>query len=92
MSRFIPVYPAIETRFLGPTNSRDSRVVATRYRGQRIILSWDHMLSPLENHRAAAKALANKLGWVGSLTTGETPSYFVHLFKHNRNPKRRTPK
>jgi hypothetical protein len=52
--------PAILTRYLGPTDSRGSRVVATHKRdGDRTIRStvgWDHSLDAEENHRAAAGA------------------------------------
>ena len=57
---------SIETKFIGPTNSRDSRVVAfTENKGQRITLSWDYALGSEANHDAAARALAVKMGWCG---------------------------
>jgi hypothetical protein len=53
--------PCIITRYLGPTNTRGSRVVATHKRDSettwRKVLSWDHALDSAENHRAAAEAL-----------------------------------
>lgn len=57
-------YQAIITKFLGPTNSRGSRVKATADAGS-IIVSWDHRLNSDENHRAAAEALCVKMGWTG---------------------------
>ena len=56
---------AIETRFLGPTTARGSRVSA-RCDAGRIVVPWDHALNPVENHAAAARALAVKLGWLGT--------------------------
>lgn len=65
--------PLIITRYLGPTNYRGSRVVATHKRDSettwRITLSWDHALTDSQNHQAAAMALVNR--WLfgdGSVT------------------------
>jgi len=56
--------PIILTRYLGPTNCRGSRVVATHKRDSettwRVVLAWDHALDGPENHRAAAEALLGK--------------------------------
>ena len=53
--------PVIITRYLGPTNTRGSRVVATHKRDNkttsRKIVSWDHALNAEANHQAAAEAL-----------------------------------
>lgn len=53
----------IRTRYVGPTNTRGSRVSAQCESG-RLTLPWDCALSSEENHAAAAKALAEKLGMV----------------------------
>ena len=51
----------IKTRFLGPTNYRNSRVVATHKwcdgDTKRVVISWDHNLDAQDNHLAAAQAL-----------------------------------
>ena len=56
--------PLIITRYLGPTNYRGSRVVATHKRDSetvwRVTLSWDHVLNSTENHQAAAVALMQR--------------------------------
>jgi len=61
MESTILMGPVIITRYLGPTNCRGSRVVATHKRdnGQtwRKVLGWDHALNSEENHQAAAEAL-----------------------------------
>jgi hypothetical protein len=53
--------PVIVTRYLGPTSTRGSRVVATHKRDAettyRKVVEWDHALDGPENHRAAADAL-----------------------------------
>jgi hypothetical protein len=55
----------IETRFIGATNTKGSRVKATTLGNnvQSITLSYDHALNAWDNHRAAAEALIDKLGW-----------------------------
>jgi hypothetical protein len=60
---------AIFTKFLGPTNSRGSRVKASADAGS-VTVSWDHALNSSENHRAAAMALAVKFGWSGTWVGG----------------------
>lgn len=64
------MYAAITTKFVGPTNVRGSRVVADAGDKRRLIVSWDHSLNSENNHRAAALALRDKLGWTGDLVGG----------------------
>ena len=65
------VFQAIETRYIGPTNTRPSRIVATADAG-RVVVSWEHGLGIVENHRVAAVALAKRFGWLddGSALVG----------------------
>lgn len=65
-------FQAIETRWLGPTNTRPSRIVARADAG-RIVVSWDYALTIAENHRKAAEALCNRLRWSGELIGGNLP-------------------
>ena len=60
---------AIETKFLGPTDRRGSRVKASADAGS-ITLDWDHRLNSDANHRAAALAFARKFGWKGVWSGG----------------------
>ena len=64
------MYAAITTRYLGPTNFRGSRVVANAGDGRRLILEWESALNVEANHRHAAYALRDKLGWTGELIGG----------------------
>ena len=61
---------SIETKYLGPTNFRGSRIVATTANGQRLVMSADH--SSRDPHIDAAVALAVKMGWHGQLVQGVT--------------------
>jgi hypothetical protein len=55
--------PCIITRYLGPTNYKPSRIVATHKRDNetvwRKVISWDHALDSAANHQVAAQALLN---------------------------------
>lgn len=56
---------AIITKYLGPTNTKGSRIKATCAAGS-ITKGYDNALDSDENHRAVAEALCKKLGWVSS--------------------------
>lgn len=71
---------AIITKYLGPTDTRGSRIKATAAAGS-VTLSYDCALDSDGNHRAAAEALCVKLGWVStpnnlytSLCQGQLPN------------------
>ena len=51
---------AITTKFLGPTNTRGSRVKATCWL-KTVTVSWDHSASIEENHNAAIELLVIEL-------------------------------
>lgn len=60
---------AIETKYLGPTNSRGGRIKAIAW-ADSVTISYNHELNHAENHRAAADALLAKLGWDGKFAQG----------------------
>jgi hypothetical protein len=64
---------AIQTKYLGPTNHRGSRVKAWCDAG-KIIVSWDYALNAWENHQKAAVALAEQLQWPGLYVGGALPN------------------
>lgn len=51
---------AIQTKFLGPTNTRGSRIKATCWLTS-ITVAWDYRTNAEENHMAAIEALVEKL-------------------------------
>lgn len=71
---------AIETRYLGPTNCRGSRIVAFDEDGNRVTLSYDDALSGEDMHRKAANTLCQKMGWTGDLAAGGTKRGYVFVF------------
>lgn len=64
---------AIQTRYLGPTNSRGSRIKATAAAGS-VTIPFPYELSGQAVHRAAAQALADKFNWPGELLGGQLPA------------------
>ena len=55
---------AIHTKFLPVTNARGARIKATCAAGSKTI-DYPYELTGQAAHRAAAEALAQKMGWVG---------------------------
>jgi hypothetical protein len=70
---------AIATKWLGPTDTQGSRVVA-RCQAKRIVVGWDHALDVGPNHAAAAQALFARLGWRGVLHGGALPDGTGYCF------------
>ena len=72
---------AISTRYLGPTNFKGSRIVASDGDGNRIVVSLDSALGSEENHEAAAAKLCEKMGWAWKLESGWLRAgEYVHVF------------
>lgn len=64
------IYQAIITKYLGPTNTRGARILATTESGIRHTISYPHELTSDQGHRKAAEELAAKLNWHGKLVAG----------------------
>ena len=60
---------AIETRYVGPTNTRGSRIRAAAQAGS-LSVDYDPRLGIDANHARAAEALASRYGWTGKLIGG----------------------
>ncbi|MBD9674911.1 hypothetical protein IB275_30320 [Pseudomonas sp. PDM21] len=73
-------FQAITTRYRGPSNARGSRVLAKCAGGSKSV-GWEDELGSEQNHHAAARALANKMGWSGDLIPAGMPDgSYVHVF------------
>lgn len=76
------VTQAIETRYLGPTNTKGGRIKATAWAGS-ITIGYNHALDTQDNHRAAANALIAKMDWRGPFAQGGNIKgdgyYFVNV-------------
>lgn len=66
------ILQAITTRYIGPSNTRGSRVKAQAAAGS-ITLHWDSALNSEDNHAKAAEALARKFEWCGKWYGGGLP-------------------
>ena len=74
---------AIETKFIGATNHKPSRIRAVSGNGHhRLMVSYDYELSQEGNHEAAALALATKLDWLRDRkhAMGSTREGYVLVF------------
>lgn len=63
---------AIQTRFVGPTNTRGARVIARADAG-RVVHYWEYALGEAGNHAEAARKFCEQYGWYGRLACGALP-------------------
>ena len=71
---------AIITKYLGPSDTKGSRIKASVDGLPSRTISYDDALSSEQNHVAAALALVERLGWTDRpLLTGSTDSFYVHV-------------
>jgi len=57
------IYQAITTKYVGPTNTKGGRIIATTESGIRHTISYPHEMTEEQGHRKAAEELRDKLGW-----------------------------
>jgi hypothetical protein len=62
---------AITIKYVGPTNTKGSRWIATAEGGHKVTVSYDYALNSEQNAMEAAKALCKKLDWKGTLAVGQ---------------------
>lgn len=78
-----PPLVAIETRYLGPTNHKPSRIVAETCNGHRLVAQFDHDCSAYEAHKRVAMQLADRMKWTGTVWHGggtKAGYVFVQVF------------
>jgi hypothetical protein len=73
---------AISTKFLGPTNTKGSRIKAFDGDGNSVTISKDYGLDTYDSHKKAALKLCNKMRWKGCsrLVGGGTKTGFAFVF------------
>jgi hypothetical protein len=76
---------AIKTKFLGCTNTKGARIVASCANGKiKHVMGYDFALSHEKNHIEAAKQLRKKLCWNERMTWGYFGGdYFFTLTTNN---------
>jgi hypothetical protein len=57
---------AITTKYIGPSNTRGSRIKAETAQGETLTIDCAGSISEEENHISAARSLAERLNWHGS--------------------------
>jgi hypothetical protein len=77
---------AIETKKLGATNTRGSRIIAKTASGVKLTIGYPYELSGVDCHAKAAEALARNLKWIepdaafdGKYVAGATSSGYVFV-------------
>ena len=71
---------AIRTKYLGPTDTKGSRIQA-KCDAKTITVHYKSELNSEQNHIQAAKELCKRLGWKGSMATGSIQHEYFHVFK-----------
>ena len=78
---------AITTRYIGATNTKPSRLVATTASGLRHAMSYNSACDAADNkggdeaaHRIVAEALRDKLHWKGKLIAGGLKDGYAFVF------------
>jgi hypothetical protein len=82
---------AIVTKYIGPTNCRDSRVKAVGG-GRSLTLPWDSRLDAEGNAEWAARRLATSLGWLklNDMQGGSLPQTVGYAYCWVFTPKKGT--
>ena len=62
----------LTTRYSGPTDTRGSRITA-KGAGRQLSVPYDYALGVVDNHAAAAQALAQVLGCTGTVHAVRAP-------------------
>ncbi len=71
---------AIKTKYLGPTNTKGSRIKATAEGGNSITISYPYELSGEAVYKKAAIALCEKMNWPTDLIGGGINNEYVFVF------------
>jgi hypothetical protein len=71
---------AITTKYVGPTNTRGARIIASDGDGNRVTVAYDYNMHNDKAHSAAARALCEKMGWHGVLIAGGTTTGYVYVW------------
>ena len=75
------VVQSIEMKYIGPTNKRIARIRAVAACGEKIIDSYDHSMTVVENCERVALLLVEKLEWARrKYAIGSTREGYVMTF------------
>lgn len=71
----------ITTKYLGPTNTRGSRIKATASSGPSVTIGYDPALNSGPNHDAAARKLMERLGAAGVWHRGPARTGYIYILE-----------
>ena len=80
------IYQAIETRYLGPTDTKGGRIKAECW-GGNITIGYDHALNSDMAHKAAADALIAKMTALALKHGGSRPIWNTGTWTQGGNAK-----
>jgi hypothetical protein len=72
---------AIRTKYVGPTNFKGSRIIASDSDGNRVTIPYPSELKSEHAHAEAAVKLCVKMGWKGELVGGVYGDSMYWVFK-----------
>ena len=72
---------AIQTKYLGATDTLGSRIKAYTCNDHNLTMSYDYSLSGMELHKKVAVALCKKMSWSTDLIGGATKEGYTFVFK-----------
>lgn len=75
---------AILTKYIGPSNTRGSRIKATDTDGNQITISYDHELNSDQAHLKAAIALCEKMEWSTDIIGGGLKDGYAFVFSRSQ--------
>jgi len=75
---------AIETRYLGPTSVKCSRIKATDDDHNSVTISVNYAQSSEENQQRACRILCEKMGWTGTLIGGHTAKGMAWVWQDDK--------
>ena len=71
---------AIITKYVGATDTKPSKFVASDANGNKVSTSYDYSLTAEANHYKAACELRDKMGWKGELIGGSIKGGYALVF------------
>lgn len=76
----------IETRYIGPTNTKPGRIIARASGGFKVTMSYPHDATNTEYaHAFVANVLRRKCKWSDMYLAGTTQRGFVFAFPPDKN-------
>lgn len=76
----VGMFRAIHTKYIGPSNTRGSRIKAFDEAGNSVTIGYDDDVKRDEPYAEACRKLCEKMGWTGRLVGGGTKGGYTFVF------------